>query len=393
MVEWRFGRGWSEADLGRRVQRLEELERGTPVRFEDMSAEDGWREVRSDALIAREVPGAPLADGAFERAWDALTSYAFSDPRIVAVHYDPATPVQGRRLLLELKALGLRYLCGVVISAVRRESTATETLRGFRYDTLDGHIERGAEWFQLSKDRETGEVRFRIHARWRPGEFPNWWSRAGFAVIGKRYQRLWHRRAHHRLSVLASAPDALEARTAGWLAHRGLEVTFSSWGGADERRRLPPLATSALLGAVTGLRSLGGLSTVTSARGRAGAAAGESRLERVLSDPAVTGAIKWAAAGEMVADKLPNIPSRTEPIALAGRAVFGALVGALVARRRDRSMLLPALVGATAAGAAAVAATRLRLGLIRRGVPNVAIGLAEDALVVAARRTLRPSAR
>jgi uncharacterized membrane protein len=95
----------------------------------------------------------------------------------------------------------------------------------------------------------------------------------------------------------------------------------------------------------------------------------------------------------MVADKLPGIPPRTEPLPLVGRAVFGALVGALVARRRDRSALLPALAGGAVAALTAVAATRLRLTLGRRGVPDVALGLAEDTAVLVSRRALRASAR
>lgn len=37
------------------------------------------------------------------------------------------------------------------------------------------------------------------------------------------------------------------------------------------------------------------------------------------------------ALGEYVADTLPNTPSRTAPLGLAARVVFGALVGALAA--------------------------------------------------------------
>lgn len=393
VAEWRFREGWSEGELRDRLRGLGRLAATAPAAFDEMERADGWREVRSDALIGREPPGAPVPDGPFQRAWDAVQGFAFSDPRIVAVHFDPASPLRDRRLLLELRVLGLRYLCGAVVTGVRHESSSAETLYGLRYDSLEGHLERGGEWFLLCKDRLTGEVRFRIHARWRPGVFPNWWSRLGFSLLGRRYQRLWHRRAHHRLSVIASAPEAVAASAGGWLAHRGLEVTFSGWGGADERRRLGAVATSALLGAVTGVRSLAGLATVASARGDAGAAAGESKLERVLAEPGVSGAVEWAAAGEMLADKLPAIPPRTEPLPLAGRVLFGALVGLLVARRRERGALLPALAGAAAAGATTVAATRLRLALGRRGAPDLALGLAEDAVVLAARRALRPSAR
>jgi uncharacterized protein (UPF0548 family)/uncharacterized membrane protein len=436
-TEWRFGRGWTEAELRDRLAALVSREPSAPAKFDAMRREDGWREVRSDALVARETPGPPVPGGAFERAWKGLGTYAFSDPRVVTVHYDPASPFVGRRLLLELRVLGLRYLCGVVIRDERREVTATETVRGFRYDTLHGHLERGGEWFLLCKSRETGEVHFRIHARWQPGDFPNAWSRAGFVVLGRRYQRLWHRRAHHRLSVIAAAPEEVRGKAPealpegvrrpveppladppaeaaiadrptppaigdvqprrrgyrGRLAHPGVEVRFSSWAGADERYRLPPAVTAALLGAVTGLRSFSGLATVASARGDAGAAAGESRLEKILADPTLSGLLEWAARAEMVADKVPGMPARSEPLPLAGRVAFGGLAGLLVARRRKSGWVLPALLGAAAAGAVAVGASRARVALGRRGFADLPLGLAEDACVLAARRLLRPSAR
>lgn len=398
MAEWRLGRGWSEEELALRLRELEERASTTPERYDDMTRGRGWRELRSQALVAREAPGPPLPGGPFERAWDGITRYAFSDPRIVTVHFDPRAPLVGRRLLLEVRVLGLHYLCGVVIRETRNEGAKPAgpdgaVARGFRYDTLEGHLERGAEWFLLEKDPESGEIRFRIHARFRPGQFPNWWSRLGFALLARRYQRLWHRRAHHRLSVLAAAPEETRRRRWGRLAHEGVEVAFASWSGADERRRLPVLPTAAALGAITGVRSLAGLATLTAGRGRTGAAAGESRLERLLADPVASGLVQWAAAGEMVADKLPAIPVRTEPVPLAGRIGLGALAGVLVARRRAGPALAAAVVGAAVAAASTVAVTGLRRRLAARGLPDLALGLAEDAAVGAARRALRTSAR
>jgi uncharacterized protein (UPF0548 family) len=44
----------------------------------------------------------------FERARVALANYQFSDPNIVIAHFDPALPLLGRRMLLEIQVLGLR---------------------------------------------------------------------------------------------------------------------------------------------------------------------------------------------------------------------------------------------------------------------------------------------
>ena len=112
------------------------------------------------------------------RARVALAAYQFSNPDIVVAHFDPETALLHRRILLEIKVLGLRYLCPAVVHRVRDEGN----VYGFRYDTLEGHIERGVEWFLLTKN-EVGEIRFRIEARWQRGRLPNWWSRVGFVLL------------------------------------------------------------------------------------------------------------------------------------------------------------------------------------------------------------------
>src|SRR5690606_39148541 len=138
------------------------------------------------------------------------------------------TPLLGRLMLLELRALRvLHYLGAVVVGATRSEERDGQTAFGYRYDTLEGHIETGVEWFTLTKNHATGEVRFRIEAAWRPGPFPNWWSRVGFSWLGPSYQKKWHRRAHVFLARLMRVP-APEPPTSGdgRLAHTDPEVTF-----------------------------------------------------------------------------------------------------------------------------------------------------------------------
>ena len=220
MAEWRLLTGWSSAALKTRMEALP----GKSVNFDEadeeaMTRERGWHHYHSEAVIAS---GADV-DQRFERAKTALATYQFSDPAIVVAHFDPAAPLLNRRLLLEIKIWGLRYLCPAVVSTVRDEGD----LFAFRYDTLDGHIEKGVEWFVLSKS-ESGDIRFRIEARWRLGEFPNWWSRLGFILVSDFYQRRWHRHAHQRLSLLAyyGSPKR-PRRDAFGLTHQGVDVTFT----------------------------------------------------------------------------------------------------------------------------------------------------------------------
>ncbi len=171
-----------------------------------MDPAHGYSRHFSEALIALEPHGLPARDGPFERARPVIEGYVFSDPRIVTGHFDPRVPLLGRPMLLELAVWGLRYLCGVRVSAVRDDRNAHESVFGFRYHTVPPHIESGAEWFLLTKRHDTGEVRFRIEAMWRSGQFPNWWSRIGFELLARRHQRAWHRLAHLRLRALVAGP-------------------------------------------------------------------------------------------------------------------------------------------------------------------------------------------
>jgi uncharacterized protein (UPF0548 family) len=213
LAEWRFSTGWSEGELRDRLERLRELGRNFATPESDMTAARGWTRDGVTARLGTEPPGRPAPGGRFERARRALETFQFSDPRIVAWHFDPATPFAGRNVLLEIKALGLRYLCGVRVVELRSEETEDRTLFGFRIVTLEGHLERGTEWFLLSKDHGSGEVRFRIAANWRLGQFPNLWSHLGFRCVGPAYRKLWRRRAAERLggTVITYEAGALQA--------------------------------------------------------------------------------------------------------------------------------------------------------------------------------------
>jgi uncharacterized membrane protein len=122
------------------------------------------------------------------------------------------------------------------------------------------------------------------------------------------------------------------------------------------------IVEAAVLGGSAGLRSMTPVAALA-----VGGRLGESR------------ALRWtlvaAAAGELIADKLPQTPSRTSPPALAGRLATGAFVG------WNAAGVGGAALGAVAAGGAAVAGQRLRGALVARsGWPDPAIAVAEDGL-------------
>jgi uncharacterized membrane protein len=124
------------------------------------------------------------------------------------------------------------------------------------------------------------------------------------------------------------------------------------------------LAAAALLGVSGGLRTFTPLAALA-VRGRLGGA----RAATVL--PVLAG-------GELVGDKLPIVPPRTSPPALAGRVGSGAVCGVTVAGPAG------AVAGALAAAAATFAFTRGRAALgARTGVPDPLLGLCEDVAAIA----------
>ncbi len=230
MAELRIGRGWSNEELDQRLKSLRKVETNFPSEGpESQATGTNWRRYYTESVIGQEAPGEVVPGGSFEIAKKAVAEYQFSDPDIVTGHFSPKDPVEGRTMALEIKIFGLHYLCGVRIGAVQATEDDKEVVWAFRYDTLEGHFEVGSEWFSLTKRKDTGEVWFRISASWRPGDFPNWWSRLGFEVIGRKYQLAWHRLAYLRLRDILGSKGAHLARVpyGEKLVHTGADISSS----------------------------------------------------------------------------------------------------------------------------------------------------------------------
>ena len=221
MSEWRFLRGWTDAELAERLRHARTRQRNFTERETEMTPARGWGRHYSTAIVGREIPGPPVPNGAFERAWPHVERYAFSDPRIVRGHFDEASPLLGRVMLIEARVLGFRYLGAAVVASVRDDRDSERSVRGFRYDTLEGHFERGMEWFLLTKEHATGDVTFTVHAGWQRGELPNVWSRIGFHLLVQRYQRAWHRLAHLRMRALLGSMNLEPLPRGSRLVHSG----------------------------------------------------------------------------------------------------------------------------------------------------------------------------
>ena len=143
------------------------------------------------------------------------------------------------------------------------------------------------------------------------------------------------------------------------------------------------LGTAATLGAVAGMRSMAAPAIVSRLL-HAGALPVENRQLELLAHPATVATTTLLAIGELVADKLPSTPARTEPGPVAVRMLSGALCGAAISSSKRESVVAGLFVGACAALAATFAAYHVRRWADgQTGLPDAVFAVLEDSLVVA----------
>lgn len=106
------------------------------------------------------------------------------------------------------------------------------------------------------------------------------------------------------------------------------------------------------------------------------------RRTRHSRSPGVA-ALLALAAGELIADKLPQIADRIDPLPLLARAASGAVVGYVAADALARPRAEGAIVGAAAAVATAALTYQARRYADRHTpIPDRALGLLEDVLAL-----------
>jgi uncharacterized membrane protein len=136
------------------------------------------------------------------------------------------------------------------------------------------------------------------------------------------------------------------------------------------------------LGAISGLRSASGPAFVGRAANRGDMVLDGTPLA-FFGSPRLSKALTLAQLGELFGDKLPRTPSRTAWPPVLGRAVSGGLVGAAVFLSEGRHATTGAIVGSSAAFAAAFAGENLRALVVERmGLPDPVVAIAEDAVVL-----------
>jgi uncharacterized membrane protein len=136
-------------------------------------------------------------------------------------------------------------------------------------------------------------------------------------------------------------------------------------------------------GWIAGMRSVSALAISTNLASQASFFKPGTPLLRFLEKPAVRISSYMLAAAEMVGDKLPATPDRIKPVPLSGRALTGALSGAVIYSLARQSPYTGALIAGAAAIASSYAMYYLRQEIKERtNAPDLILGLAEDAIVI-----------
>ena len=145
------------------------------------------------------------------------------------------------------------------------------------------------------------------------------------------------------------------------------------------------------LGAIAGVRSMAAPAALSRAVERGDIGNLEDTPLAALGSSGVSTALRLLKIGEMFVDKLPLAPSRTSPPPLLGWAASGAFVGSALFVSAGRRAAAGGALGAASAVVGAYLGERLRLmGVERLGVPDPAVALLEDGVVLfGATRLLR----
>jgi uncharacterized membrane protein len=135
-----------------------------------------------------------------------------------------------------------------------------------------------------------------------------------------------------------------------------------------------------LIGVIAGLRSMTAPAVVSW-----GARLGWLHLENTwlafLGAPVTPYILSLLAIGELVADKLPNTPSRKAPVGFVARIVMGAVCGAALGA--SQSWIGGLLAGALGAVAGTLGGYEFRSRLVRAiGGKDLPIALLEDAIAI-----------
>ena len=189
-----------------------------PAGLEHASPATGWTITDLCQALPSEPPGAPVGDGSWQIARRLMRGYEFADPSIVRAYYDPDAPLEGRNMLLKLKALGIAHLyvgvrVGDVYEEVRELGGDRACVWGWNYRTLEGHVEMGQMDWGVWKWLRDGRVEFRVHAVARVAHIRNLIVRLGFYLLREHERQVFLDSTKRRM--LAFTQLALSREHAG----------------------------------------------------------------------------------------------------------------------------------------------------------------------------------
>lgn len=208
---------------------------------EDGRADGHWHVDSGDTVIGREPPGPPVPGGVWEAGCTLVRQYEFADPRILRAVYRAGGELAGRDILLEGRFSVLRFYLGVRVTGVIDETSETERVWGWSYQTLEGHLEQGRLSYEVIKDTVTGRVLFRVRGYSRMAPITSPVVRWGFRLFGRWTQQRFYQEIQHRMRRLVQAaqrgaplpspavrPDGLVLAPSGAAPHP-LERLARSW--------------------------------------------------------------------------------------------------------------------------------------------------------------------
>jgi uncharacterized membrane protein len=137
------------------------------------------------------------------------------------------------------------------------------------------------------------------------------------------------------------------------------------------------------IGIIAGMRSISAPALVSNYLADKQSVEIDKSSFRFLASQNTANVLTLLAIGEMIADKLPIVPDRISPVPLIGRGISGGICGAALCIAEDERPEIGALAGLTGAIISTYGFYYLRGKLSENtGIPNLLLGLAEDALAV-----------
>jgi uncharacterized membrane protein len=136
------------------------------------------------------------------------------------------------------------------------------------------------------------------------------------------------------------------------------------------------------IGVIAGLRSMTAPALVSWAAHLGWLDLSGSRLSFLGSRAAII-ILSLLALAELVADKLPKTPSRTDPGPLIFRAITGGLSSLAICTSAHQPLVIGTLLGILGAVAGAFAGYEIRHRLVKTfGLPDFGVAVAEDIVAI-----------